>query len=76
MWTLKSDRMFCAKDIKVQENQGSAYLQEAELVVRREGKTGHHDKRVVPRSGGVLEPGMCRHSSHENRETSIPTATR
>ena len=35
-----------------------------------EGKTGHRDKRVVSCSGGVREPGMCGHSSRENRETS------
>ncbi len=36
----------------------------------REGKTGHRDKRVVPCSGGVREPGMCGHSSRGNREAS------
>jgi len=44
---------------------------EAELVVWREGKTGHRDMRVVSCSGGVREPGMCGHSSRENRETSV-----
>ena len=39
-------------------------------MVWREGKTGHRDKRVVSCSGGVREPGMCGHSSRENRETS------
>ena len=47
------------------------YILEAELVVWREGKIGHSDKRVVSCSGGVREPGMCGHSSHENRETSV-----
>ena len=39
-------------------------------MVWREGKTGHRDMRVVSCSGGVREPGMCGHSSRENRETS------
>ena len=30
---------------------------EAELVIWREGKTGHRDKRVVSCSGGVRRPG-------------------
>ncbi len=43
---------------------------EAELVVWREGKTGHRDMRVLSCSVGVREPGMCGNSLHENRETS------
>ncbi len=45
-------------------------IPEAELVDWREGKPGHRDKRVVPCSGGVREPGMCGHSPRGNRETS------
>ncbi len=45
------------------------YIPEAELVNWREGKIGQRDMRVVSCSGGVREPGMCGHSSGENRET-------
>ena len=45
-------------------------IPEAELVVWREGNTGRSAKRGASCSGGVEEPGMCGHSSHENRETS------
>lgn len=36
----------------------------------REGDIGRSDMRVASCSGGVKEPGMCGHSSRENRETS------
>jgi len=39
-------------------------------VVWREGNMRRRDLRVTSCSGGVEEPGMCGHSSHENRETS------
>jgi len=34
-----------------------------------EGNIGSGDMRVAAYSGGVKEPGMCGHSSHENRES-------
>ena len=46
------------------------YFPEAELVGWREGNRGCGDMRVAALSGGVREPGMCGHSSRENRETS------
>ncbi len=36
----------------------------------REGNTVHDVMRVVDRSGGVKELGMCGHSSSGNRDTS------
>jgi hypothetical protein len=35
-----------------------------------EGETESRDKRVAHCSGGAVEPGMCGHSPHENRDTS------
>ena len=47
------------------------HIPEAELVGWREGNTGGNVMRVAVCSGGVKEPGMCGHSLHGNRETSV-----
>ena len=40
--------------------------------VAGEGNTSGNDRtRVAPGFGGVIEPGMCGRSLHENRETSV-----